>query len=138
MQVPLHHPLHHPTKVSPESAELTLGRGHTLIACGRSSIDRHSATAATRSQLCQADLLLIDGASRSQPDLQTPDICQLICCLPVNLCSNNSVANSNLKPQSTLCKPKVHWWFFLLLKHSSIVAYSQMVSSSTATFCCIN
>ena len=55
----------------------TLGRGHTLVACGRSSIDRHSPPPDRNF----ADLLLIDTGCRLLPDFvhQTPDICQLIC-----------------------------------------------------------
>ena len=57
----------------------TLGRGHTLVACGRSSIDRLRRSPPPDRNF--ADLLLIDTGCRLLPDFvhQTPDICQLIC-----------------------------------------------------------
>ena len=125
------------------SHQLTLGRGHTLIACGRSSIDRHcSHQIATLPSWSSIDRRGDQIGARFSAH-QTPDICQLIC-LPhqVNLCWNKSVANSNLKPQSTLCKSKVHWWFLLLFSLVFIHCIHTLLHISNSVFfnqfCCIN
>ena len=56
----------HPTKVPPVTSSRWVAVTRWSPAADPLLID----TAATRSQLCQADLLLIDGATRSEPDFQ--------------------------------------------------------------------